>query len=145
MSRYIHYGSAKFDLEKFKSIKNREYFNKPIGGLWACSVDSEYDWKDFVTENNMGLNVSESFCFEIKPDARILRLHSKADFYRMADKYSINCGILLSMLACFDFERIANDYDAIDYKVKELYDELYVWDFDSLLVLNPDVIKEISL
>ena len=145
MKKYIHYGSNKFDKDKVKSIENRQYFNKPRGGLWACSVDSDYDWKDFVTENDMGFDVSESFCFELKPDSRILKLHSKDDFYKMADEYCIKCDILLSMLACFDFERIATDYDVIDYRVRELYHELYGWDFDSILVLNPDVVKEMSL
>ena len=140
MGKYIHYGSDKFDIAKFKDVENRVCFNKPKGGLWACNVDSDYDWKDFVTENDIGVDVSKSFCFELKPDARILSLHSKDDFYKMSDEYALKYDILLNMISCFDFERIAKDYDAIDYRVKELYDELYGWDFDSLLVLNPKVI-----
>ena len=46
----------------------------------------------------------------------------------------------LKMLVEYDFERVAKDYDFIDFKVKELYYQLYGWDLDSILVLNPDVI-----
>ena len=128
MKKYIHYGSGKFNLKEFKSIENRVYFNKSKGGLWACNVNSEYDWKDFVTENEMGVDVSKSFYFELKPDSRILKLHSKDDFYRMADEYAIRYDLLSNMHTCFNFGRLACDYDAIEYRVKELYNELYGWD-----------------
>ena len=46
MSRvYIHYGSKKFDTERFTPIQNCYPRNKPIGGLWASEVDAQFGWK----------------------------------------------------------------------------------------------------
>ena len=46
MSRvYIHYGSKKFDTERFTPIKNCYPRNKPIGGLWASDVNAPFGWK----------------------------------------------------------------------------------------------------
>lgn len=141
MSRYIHYGSAKFDKSKFKSIENIQFFNKPNGGLWACAVGTKFGWKEFCElENIYWVNLSDSFEFELTPEARVLRLHNLDDYVEFRSKYAINdIGIKLAL--GYDFERIAKEYDVIDFKVGELYMALYCWDVDSIVVLNPDVIK----
>ena len=141
MSRYIHYGSAKFDKSKFKSIENIQFFNKPNGGLWGCEVGTKFGWKEFCELENIDwVNLSDSFEFELTTEARVLRLHNLDDYVEFRSKYAINdIGIKLAL--GYDFERIAKEYDVIDFKVGELYMALYGWDVDSILVLNPDVIK----
>lgn len=141
MSRYIHYGSAKFDKSKFKSIENIQFFNKPSGGLWGCEVGTKFGWKEFCELENIDwVNLSDSFEFELTPEARVLRLHNLDDYVEFRSKYAINdIGIKLTL--GYDFERIAKEYDVIDFKVGELYMTLYGWDVDSIVVLNPDVIK----
>ena len=141
MSRYIHYGSAKFDKSKFKSIENIQFFNKPNGGLWGCEVGTKFGWKEFCELENIDwVNLSDSFEFELTPEARVLRLHNLDDYVEFRSKYAINdIGIKLAL--GYDFERIAKEYDVIDFKVGELYMALYGWDVDSIVVLNPDVIK----
>jgi hypothetical protein len=141
MSRYIHYGSAKFDKSKFKVIENIQFFNKPNGGLWGCEVGTKFGWKEFCELENIDwVNLSDSFEFELTPEARVLRLHNLDDYVEFRSKYAINdIGIKLAL--GYDFERIAKEYDVIDFKVGELYMALHGWDVDSIIVLNPDVIK----
>ena len=141
MSRYIHYGSAKFDKSKFKVIENIQFFNKPNGGLWGCEVGTKFGWKEFCELENIDwVNLSDSFEFELTPETRVLRLHNLDDYVEFRSKYAINdIGIKLAL--GYDFERIAKEYDVIDFKVGELYMALYGWDVDSIVVLNPDVIK----
>lgn len=70
----------------------------------------------------------------------MLRLHNLDDYVEFRSKYAINdIGIKLAL--GYDFERIAKEYDVIDFKIGELYMALYGWDVDSIVVLNPDVIK----
>lgn len=141
MKKCIHYGSAKFDKSKFKGIENIQFFNKPSGGLWGCEVGTKFGWKEFCELENIDwVNLSDSFEFELTPEARVLRLHNLDDYLEFRSKYAINdIGIKLAL--GYDFERIAKEYDVIDFKVGELYIALYGWDVDSIVVLNPDVIK----
>jgi len=44
--KYIHYGSDKFDIRKFKEVEN-DMFLKPKGGLWASPVNSYIRWFEF--------------------------------------------------------------------------------------------------
>lgn len=141
MKKYIHYGSAKFDKSKFKGIENIQFFNKPSGGIWACEVGTKFGWKEFCKREGIDwVDLSNSFEFELKLEARVLRLHASDDYIEFRSKYAINdIGIKLAL--GYDFERIAKEYDVIDFKVGELYMALYGWDVDSILVLNPDLIK----
>lgn len=47
---YIHYGSSTF--YKFPPVKNELYFDKPIGGLWASPIDTQYGWKYWCKVNH---------------------------------------------------------------------------------------------
>ena len=47
-----------------------------------------------------------------------------------------------------DFESLKQDYYAIELDISansDLYWELYGWNVDSILVLNPEVIQEVSI
>ena len=145
MKKYIHYGSDKFDKDKFKGIENIQFFNKPNGGLWACEVGTKFGWKEFCELEQLDwVNLSDSFEFELTPEARVLRLHTLDDYIEFRSKYAVN-DIGIKIALGYDFEKIAKEYDVIDFKIGELYMALYGWDVDSILVLNPDIVKEISL
>ena len=83
---YIHYGSNKFDINKFKPIENIRFFNKPKGGLWGCESNSKFSWKDFA-KSEMDTDIDTYFKFRIKGSARVLKLHTQEDFNKFHSIY----------------------------------------------------------
>lgn len=134
---YRTYG-FKFDITKFKDIKNNGGWNKPIGGLWSCKlINNRTPWLDFIKENpELMRDTNTYFDFNIKDNARILKLHTTKDYDNMMAKYSYEAFFKKNI----DFEAIAKDFDMIDFKVRNLYFELMGWDLDSVLILNKNII-----
>lgn len=137
--KYIHYGSSKFDINKFNHINYKDVFPirtiKPYGGLWASPVDSSWNWYDWCICNDFNLKaLNEYFKFELKNDAKVLYVNSIDDI----KKYYINT----YGHNYIDFEYILFDhYDAMEVTMNsETYHALYGWDVDSLVVFNPDCI-----
>ena len=148
MQTYIHYGADSFVKEKFEPVKNRRVSNKPFGGLWASDVAAKYGWRKWVERNDHHIS-SQSFTFELSPEARIFVIDSSEKAKKLpereTDQYEI--GIHTTYPVLPDFEKLATEYDVIDFRISEdrtLYHTLYTWDCDSILVLNPDVIIPIS-
>ena len=144
---YIHYGSKRFRPKLFKPIRNREFFNKPYGGLWASPVDAEYGWKQWTEDNHYGeRSESDSFRFSL-PEANVIHITNKSDIDKLPMTGSTDALDMTSM-RCLDFEKLlSSGFDAIELHLSqnwELYWDLYGWDCDCILVLNPDVIKEIK-
>lgn len=132
---YIHYGAKEFDRTKFAPIKNRTCGSKPFGGLWASPVDAAFGWKEWnKIEEFHTCDPKNAFRFTLAEGARVLRIDS-------LDKLS---EIPVNKPAYhFDFEDVAKRYDAVECCLSEvpaLYNALYGWDCDSILVLNQDVI-----
>ena len=148
---YVHYNSNKdkyptyFDPDVFAPIKNfyNICMNKPLHGtgFWASPLMSEYNWKEWCKQNEPEwIYNKSSFCFKLKDDANILRLYSKNDFndyvennsefvYRVYNNY------------IFDYKNMVDSgIDAIEVKINGLYFEMYGWDCDSILVMNPAVV-----
>lgn len=148
---YKHYGATAFDKSKFNRIRNRPYWNKPFGGLWASPCNAKYGWKEWNDgENYFVCDDKNSFTFTLSENARILTVQNMLDFKNMKAKYqSPNLpGDIYDdfLITAFDFEKISKDFDAVYCEIGEskenngLYDALYGWDCTSLLVLNPDVV-----
>jgi len=140
--KYIHYGSDKFDIRKFKEVEN-DMFLKPKGGLWASPVNSYIRWFEFCLEQNFNINkLKKSFIFELDNSSKILTIDSKDKLKEIFDKYGFVNKIGFNQL---DFTKIAKDYDALEVLVSkdsDVYEELRAWDCDTLLVMNPKVIIE---
>lgn len=138
---YRTYGLGnQFNIQKVLPITNIADFHKPHGGLWACAIDPDGStaWAKFVTKEDMDFkSLASRFDFKIRDNARILRLHSLYDFEAMMEWYGREeiWGVYP------DFEKISKDFDVIDFKVNELREEMYGWDIDCILVLNPSVIQ----
>lgn len=167
---YIHYGSDHFDKKRFRKVRNcilGDIGEKPRAGtgLWASPVDSETTWYDWCEEEDFHIdNLSSSFKFKLLPTARVLYIRNwdelgeaKAIYQNygwFAYIYQFDSGAMEeNMKAKFapDFERIANDYDAMYVRMwwgdginSGSYYQLYGWDVDSLLVLNPYVVEELD-
>ena len=147
---YIHYGSDKFDSNKFLPIVNQDHdWTKPKqGGLWASAVGAEYGWKEWCIGNEMFQGcLKKSFTFDLSPSARVCHLRSVNDLKKLPKLPHI----VQSSYYKVDFEKAMEEYDAIEIHLSDevtdnfeqgLYFRLYGWDCDSILIMNPDIIKE---
>lgn len=150
-TKYIHYGTAEFLKEVFEPIKNRPSFCKPTGGLWASPIDSEYGWRDWCKdEQYMDCDDLNSFTFELQDNAKVYVIDSLKDLLLVPHK--VNDDSAFGSVQVIDFEKMAMEYDAIfltcngqwktRYSKFEGYImDLYGWDCESILVMNPGVVK----
>ena len=141
---YIHYGHKKFQINRFVPIRNKELRNKPFGGLWAIRTDAKYGWKEWnVVEQFRECEEENSFKFTLSTNANVLDIHSHKDLSKVPQvKKSIFNESFLP-----DFEKLLSDgVDAIELFIsddRKLYWSLYGWDCGSILIMNPDVVREI--
>lgn len=154
---YRHYGMKHFYKDNFIDIQNEDLFTKPAGGLWGSRLNldsNSTDWKRFCVREDFRLEkLNTYFDFILRDSARILTIKSIDDvidlpryeneLYNNFMKH-LNC---LDHMCCLDFEKLKEDYDAIelfiseDYRLKCAFEG---WDVDSILILNKDIVKEIT-
>ena len=145
--KYIHYGHKHFDRTLFIPIRNCPSFTKPHGGLWASPVDAEFGWKEWCKQEDFReCNLNNSFTFTLSENARVLTILSVAGAKCLPQ---VRNEFALPWWVIPDFEKLVEQgYDAIELKLSNdwgLYQALYGWDCDSIVVLNPDVIMEVSV
>lgn len=116
---------------------------KPFGGFWASRKNSDEGWKDWVAENELTVgNFNSSFEFSLKKDAKILLIDN---IDTLSNLPKVNSDISLRLWSLLDFEKLSKDYDAVEVLISEdrrLYQQLYGWDCDSILIMNPDIVIE---
>lgn len=146
MKTYIHYGHNKFDMNNFIEIINQPVLTKPFGGLWASDIKAKYGWKDWCkAENFCDCNEDNSFSFVLSDNAKVLYINSVNDLKvlpKAVDKFGMN----FSSWILLDFEKIAETYDAVEVNISsdfDLYYQLYGWDCDSILIMNPNIVIEL--
>ena len=137
----IHYGAPEYNPALFKPISNRYSRNKPEGGLWTSPVGSEFGWYEWCIEEGFSLHSLDSGYFLLTVCGNILTIDSYDDLGRLpwiSDERNYSH---------IDFESI--DYDAIHLTIRgELKTrfssprDLYGWDFETVLILNPSAIKQ---
>ena len=145
INKYIHYGHKYFDIAAFEPIKNMHSMTKPRGGLWASSVKAKFGWKEWNDENEFReCNSEYSFVFTLNSGAKVLTINKSSDLIdlpRGENKWGMLSWVTL------DFEKLKEEYDAIEVNISsddKLYWDLYGWDCDSILVMNPDVVIEMK-
>lgn len=151
---YIHYGHSEFRPELFREIKNRYAFVKPLGGLWASPVDAKLGWKEWCTDENFCVGrLLDSFTFKLSENSNILHIRSVHDLESLPRQKGL---VMKPSWVALDFEKLlADGWDAVELHLSEesrdsfgmfdgLYWELYGWDCDSILIMNPDVIEVVS-
>lgn len=142
---YIHYGSNKFDKMQISPIHNQQFFSKPYGGFWASPEICEWSWKHWCESEGFHLErLEQSFKFILNENSRILEIHNAED---LLDLPHTREGYASSWVKFLDFEALAKKYDAIELFLSEdrrLYDRLYGWDCDSILIMNPEIVEEKS-
>lgn len=151
MRKYIHYGNNNFEMGKFNEIRNtsRKNWNKPIGGLWACDVNSQLSWLSWCKEEEFTYtDFTKSFCFLLSKSCRLLKVDN-IEVLKEKGLFPKNYDYKKPFLdyIFFDFEQIKKSYDAIEVLIsrdERLYYTFYGWDCDSILIMNPDVISIIN-
>lgn len=139
---YIHYGHTTFDPNLFNPIQNEQCWVKPRGGLWASPIDAKLGWKDWCEREEFRECIEEnSFRFTL-PEANIFVIDSVD---KLKELPTIVDPVWSPICTLIDFEKcIELGYDAIELNLSadgRLYWELYGWDCDSILIMNPDKIK----
>lgn len=143
---YIHYGCKEFLKSKFREIKNIN-FTKPLGGLWASDVAAENGWKTWCEDNDFRENTEENaFYFNLAPEANVLHIRSLKDLNGLPVNRDRKSWFLTAV--CLDFEALKKSgYDAIELHLSNdyrLYWAMYGWDCDSILIMNSDVVEEVT-
>lgn len=140
---YIHYGHDHFNINYFSPVKNF-LPTKPCDGLWACDVESNYNWKDWCEDNDFELDSNLFFKFKLKENAKILKINDINDLNKIPVISYSPINKIFPKEKIYDFESLNGIYDAIEIFISKdplLYYRFYGWDIDSLLVLNPNVIS----
>lgn len=138
-----HFGVNEFSPEVFKKPENGDWIKPKKGGLWTSPTDSKWGWGDWCrAEDFRTETLKNHFLIKMNPDARILVIDSLADLQAMHFKKLIEP----QRLSCkIDFEKIAEDYDAIWLTEKGESETrysrpltMYGWDVETVLILNID-------
>lgn len=144
---YVHYGATAFDPLKGFPIKNERFWPKPKGGLWASRKNATFGWKDWCElEQFRECDPQNSFEFTLKDESKLVIISTVQQLKRLP-----NAPCRFGLAYCIDFEKcLRSGIDAIElcwygdeYKKDangDLYQELYGWDCDSIVVLNPDAV-----
>lgn len=142
MKKYIHYGTKKFDPNKVREIQNKMMSTKPVGGFWASPTDAKYGWKEWNIENDLkACDEDYSITFTLADNAKILVIKSVNDLKNLPVNDPL--GLNFTDTVYLDFEALAKEYDAIEVYISEdsrLYNALYCWDVDSILIMNKDIV-----
>ena len=155
-SIYIHYGAERYDPEKFIPIKNNLLFVKPEGGMWGSIENATYGWKQWCEDQDFNVfKLEKHFRFSFAPHTNILQINNKDDLAELpkVEPPVVNGSAFPTSLmpwVLLDFEKLLTDgVDAIQVNMSNdtaikfddrLYQALYGWDCDSVLVMNKDVI-----
>ena len=151
---YIHYGinQKDFNISLLKKAQNQPfaikisempqmkglamYVNKPLQGtgFWASRKNTTNGWKEWcISEDFYTQNLEVYTVFELTDDAKVYTMNNAEDVDRLKQKYSLpnNAG--------FDFTKLSQYYDAIEAATmgNGVYHALFLWDCESILILNP--------
>ena len=149
---YVHYGANHFDPELFKPIENRPNWVKPMPhtGLWVSPRNSEKSWKTWVEAEHYGADLTKSFEFRMINPGKVFYVFDAPSYETLIQQYGIKSlyGFSYYTPYCIDFEKMVSDgWDALELSISSwpmLYDLLYGWDCDCILIFNKDAIEELT-
>lgn len=127
--------------ERFVPVDDRQIPGKskpyPGTGLWASPANSAIGYRAWA-EKELPTMPEYGFSFSLAPGSQVLDITSVRDL----DSSFIRT---LGSSSTIDWLTIENEYDAVFVHGPALRDSLFWgWDFESLLVLDPNCIKTVS-
>ena len=140
-------------MSKFNPIRNEGKWVKPKGGLWASPTDHfDNTWADWCGCNDFRECTEEnSFSFTMRDPSRIFFINSM-EAWKEFERLYITKGKsrwmwddgFCSGSDSIDFEKmVADGWDGLEISISEfsnMYNYLYCWDCDSIVVMNPDAV-----
>lgn len=150
---YIHYGSTSFNPEQNFPIKNERCWMKPKGGLWASRKNASWGWKDWCkAEEFRDCVETEAFEFVLRDGANVANINTLEQLHNLPEMPKNQFS---SLSYNIDFEEcLRRGYDAIELcwygeefhrnRKDDLHFNLYGWDCDSIVILNPNVVVPIN-
>ena len=149
MKTYIHYGHDKLDRDAVTHVVT-SIKSKPNKGVWASPVDSTRSWKDWCEAEDFRVcEESNSFTFTLSPDAKILEVHEESDImdYVIFNEVDYTSRRFSATHVCdmLNLPKLYRDFDGMELFLSEgsfgFHLGLFsLWDCDSIVVWNPDVI-----
>ena len=145
---YIHYGADHFDKNLFNMPKGGYYgIKNPTGGLWGSPVDSNWTWKDWCEGERYHLErLKKSFRFTLANGSKVFHIRTANDIEKLPIAKYPEGSFCIGWY--YDWDKIISKYDAVELHLSNDYalfhDLFYSWDVDSIVVLNPDVIREME-
>ena len=168
MKTYIHYGASKYNDQILKdqidelvasNYKQIRLTGKPVG-LYSSPVNTKWGWKDFCECEDFHTDcLDKYFKFTLSENAKILNVNTEYDIipYIISYEYKETFDPLISadfrnITDCcdrIDQKKLMEEYDGMELYMDKNWDQLrysmfYTWDVDTLVVWNPDIIKEVS-
>lgn len=147
---YRHFGSTAYDPAKFERVVNQPYYVKPEGGLWASPLyltGMTTAWETRCLTQGFRLKRLESyFDFRLSPSANVYTITRLPDLIQLL-RVAAGLGSKDSFQRYLDFEKLATRYDALlltkegEERTRHGNVNLYGWECESLLVMNPQVVE----
>ena len=156
---YRHYGTDKYSPEDFQCYGSELLSNKPAGGLWGSRVAATSGWKEFCTNNQFRTeSLNKYFDFILKDSANVYTISTEKDLLRLPMRelpeiISSTVPEIASFIWKYlpDYDKcIEQGIDAIelcwfgvefsDVAKDPIPRLLPLWDCDSIVVLNQDIV-----
>lgn len=142
--RYVHCGSNKFRPELVYPARNHEFLPKPYGCFWGSRLVTDYGWIAWCEDNDFELErLKSNFQFTLAPDANIIEIRNLEDLKQLPLISATDFAI--SGKYRIDFEKLQSEgYDGVEVLIDDfqLYQALYGWDCDSIVIWNPNCVRE---
>ena len=145
-AKLIHFGSKVIDLNKISECSNHKTLlgvNKPSGGFWACPLNAQYSWKDFIKDDytSQKHTLKSKVIFDFSGKVFIIEnVKDLRYLYKRYRKAVPGCSRgLIDWAKVVEVEKV----DAIAFlhsafTAEELFNyNSTTWDCDSIVIFNP--------
>ena len=155
---YIHYGTDTFDRERFRTARNRDngfgtsIKPMPGTGFWGSPLGAKHSWKNWCEDQEFNTDTLDKWIiFKVKHPEKILLINSREtldNLFKNYGKVAMYDKPFYLANPALDFEKMMTDgYVGMEISISDyfrIYDELYSWDCDSIVIFYEDEIEIIG-